>query len=196
MEYIWVKGTRATEDNRRHNDGPPPDTGYNLDFTSVWHEYYPKLVLFVGSFFRSDMDREDAVQEILFRVFRSRRQYQRRFSPGTWIYRIARNYCIDCLRKRSRRDQIDTLFRNGDDWSSPIADPESEFLAAEARNEMRAAVNSLEPDDQQLCFLYHYEEMSVREMHLALDIPVGTIKSRLHYIRKKLRMVMEAAYAG
>jgi RNA polymerase sigma factor (sigma-70 family) len=191
-----VKGKSDTEDNRRYKNGPPPDAGYNLDFTSVWHEYYPKLVIFVRSFFSSDMDGEDAVQEILLRVFRSRRQYQRRFSPGTWIYRIARNYCIDCLRKRSRREQIDTLFRNSGEWPATSADPESEFLATAARNEMRAAVNSLPPDDQQLCFLYHYEEMSVREMHRALGLPVGTIKSRLYHIRRKLRTVMEAAYAG
>ncbi len=189
-----VRTDGALDNSRNAHDRRPEHENTNGGFSPVWEAYYPKISLFVRPYFRTDPDREDAVQEILWRVYESGRRNGGAMLSASWIYRVARNYCIDCLRKRARRERLDVLWRGGEEWRRPVAEPERELLAREAGAALRAAVEALDPADQQLCFLYHFEEMSVRDLHRALGLPAGTVKSRLHSIRKKLKSILEAAY--
>jgi RNA polymerase sigma-70 factor (ECF subfamily) len=189
-----VRTDGALDHSGNADDRQPENENTNGDFSPVWLAYYPKISLFVRPYFRVVADREDAVQEILWRVYSSGKWSGGAASSASWIYRVARNYCIDCLRKRARRERLDVLWRGGEEWRRPVAEPERELLAREAGEALRAAVESLDPADQQLCFLYHFEDMSVRDLHRALGLPVGTVKSRLHSIRKKLKSILEPVY--
>ncbi|MBN2439733.1 MAG: RNA polymerase sigma factor [Spirochaetales bacterium] len=164
-------------------------------FSEIWNKYYPKLMVFVIPFFKDKtVDAEDAVQEILLRVFQSFSNYDSKYSVSTWIYTIARNYCIDQSRKEIRLNKweqdVPDNFQDADEYFNP----ESLFLKAELKEKIRNLILTLDETDQQICFLYNYEDLNYREISGILKIPVGTIKYRMYKIRDKLKKKLETYY--
>lgn len=171
-----------------------------MDFNAIWNSYYPRLFVFVRPFFSSVQDREDAVQEIFTRIFSNLSRYNNRYSFGTWIYRIARNYCIDQYRRSNRtRDIQDQLQQDclvHYQKQNAVFNPETKCLETELKQQIRNLIFTLEKTDQQLCYLYHYEDLNYREIAAALRMPVGTVKYRMHRIRNKIKKGWEAYHAG
>ncbi len=133
---------------------------------------------------------EDTVQETFVRAYRHLAEYDpsRRFY--TWIYAIARNRCLNAIRRRKT-------------WGvSAVPDPEPELASpddASARVERREVAAALAacletlPEEQRACFdLRHGEEMSYAEIGAVLEIPQGTVMSRLARAREKMRACLEA----
>lgn len=124
----------------------------------------------------------DAAQETFLAAFRKAGQFRGGSAVGTWIYRIAVNTCYDQLRK-ARRRLIEPL--------SPHLDPadhsESDRMeAAGMRPEIQAALASLPPDFRAAVILSDIEGMSLPEAAAILEVPVGTVKSRVFRGRRLL----------
>ena len=86
------------------------ETSYPIEFEfeKLWNKYYLKLILFIKPYFKkNNNETEDAAQEVLFKVFRNLKQYNSNYSLNTWIYRIARNYCIDRIRASDRKNRFE-----------------------------------------------------------------------------------------
>jgi RNA polymerase sigma-70 factor (ECF subfamily) len=188
-----VNKNAAVQFERKGEGGATPDGAPGLNFQALWREYYPKLTLFVRPFFTAPTDCEDAVQEIFLRIFRSLRTFNGRFSAGTWIYRIARNYCTDCGRKRARRLKLWGRTQDLDHEArlEKAFNPEQALLDKETGDKLKAAIGTLDPTDQQICFLYHFEDLTYRDLHRALAMPEGTLKSRMRVIKETVRKIME-----
>jgi RNA polymerase sigma factor (sigma-70 family) len=69
-------------------------------FRKIWKEYYPRITVFLRNFGLHEP--EDAVQETLLKVYRNYRSFRAGASLSAWIYAVARNQAIDCLRKQKR----------------------------------------------------------------------------------------------
>jgi RNA polymerase sigma-70 factor (ECF subfamily) len=130
-------------------------------------------------------DREqalDATQDTFLTVFRKAGQFEGRSAVGTWIYRIAVNTCYDQLRRESRRpteslpDHIDP--------SDPGA--EEAIDSAALRPEIEAALALLPPDFRNAVVLSDLEGLSLPETAEILEVPIGTVKSRLFRARRLL----------
>jgi RNA polymerase sigma-70 factor, ECF subfamily len=130
-------------------------------------------------------DREqalDATQETFLTVFRKAGQFQGNSALGTWIYRIAVNTCYDMLRKSKRRpseplpDHVDPT------------DPSAEELieSAALRPEIELALGYLSPDFRTAIVLSDLLGLSLPETAEILDIPIGTVKSRVFRGRRLL----------
>jgi RNA polymerase sigma-70 factor (ECF subfamily) len=124
---------------------------------------------------------EDAAQQAFLSAWRHLSSYQPRASFRGWLYRIAVNAALDLLRREKPSVDIDLL-----PIPAPGADPERRVEQRERSQRVRQAVLSLPEASRAVLILREYETMSYEEIATALDIPVGTVMSRLSYARKLL----------
>lgn len=124
----------------------------------------------------------DATQETFLTAFRKADQFKGNSALGTWIYRIAVNTCYDMLRKQKRR-RTDPIPEHLDpaDYSA-----EDAVQSAALRPEIRAALAAIPEDFRSAIVLSDIEGMGLPEVAEVLDIPVGTVKSRVFRGRRLL----------
>ena len=128
----------------------------------------------------------DATQETFLTLYRKANQYRATAAVGTWLYRIAVNTCYDLLRKERRRpsEAMPTYLDPADPRGQ---DP---YTSVELRPSVEAALATLSHDFRAVVVLSDIEGMSLPEVAEALDVPVGTVKSRLFRARRQLAGVM------
>jgi RNA polymerase sigma-70 factor, ECF subfamily len=128
----------------------------------------------------------DATQEAFLTLYRKAGQYQGTAAVGTWLYRIAINACYDMLRKERRRPS-EALPAYVDP-----ADPHGEdaFTSVELRPSVEDALATLTPEFRAVVILSDLEGMSLPDVAEALEVPVGTVKSRLFRARRQLAVLL------
>jgi RNA polymerase sigma-70 factor, ECF subfamily len=141
---------------------------------------------------------EDALelaQETFVRAFENLPGFESRSSFSTWLYRIAANLAID-LRRRERRH----IFVRGEEAEGEIerlpnstGDSFAEFSRAELNQRLRAALDELTPEHRAVILLREVEGLSYDEISDLLQCPRGTVMSRLHYARNRLRAILKTA---
>lgn len=133
-------------------------------------------------------DAEDLVQEVLLRVRRGLETYQ----PGSlegWLSRIATNAFLDDVRRKKRRP-LD-LLPEDPDWVLPPTAGADEALAAEALpDDVQAALGRLPEEFRAAVVLCDVVGLSYQEIGQTLDVPVGTVRSRIHRGRAMLRKAL------
>lgn len=138
---------------------------------------------------------EDAAQDTFIQAWLRLQSYRPQASLRNWLYRIAVNTAIDMLRKEKR-----ILPGAVEDLSLKDSEPGPETLVAnsEQTEMVQEAVLALPDASRAVLVLREFESLSYQEIAEALDIPVGTVMSRLNYARKLLREKLEVklfAYA-
>jgi RNA polymerase sigma factor (sigma-70 family) len=145
-------------------------------FESELTQLLPRLRRFAFALSRNGADADDLAQTTLERALRSRDQWQ----PGTrldsWLYRIMRNLWIDTVRARGRRDRHEAP----EDAAKDVGEDPRE--AMHASMELQRAMSAMErlPDEQrEVVALILIEGFGYREVSEMLDLPIGTVSSRL-----------------
>ena len=138
-------------------------------------------------FLKNPADAEDAVQDIFITVWSVAEKYDRAIaSEATFIATIARRRLIDQLRKTGRRPATESLDSDNAEHLQPaVADCLEE--SAEIEN-VRRALESIHPECREILTMSHYEGYSHSEISDRLEIPLGTVKSR---VRRGLAQVRE-----
>ena len=139
---------------------------------------------------------DDVLQEVFLRVWTRADQWQGRGSVAGWLYRIATNLALNHLRSERRRPrrplQPAPAGEDDDDrtpgWMIDAAalGPDAVAELAERRELVRRHVADLPEEKREVIRLVYQEEMDIADAADALGIPPGTVKSRLHYARKRL----------
>jgi RNA polymerase sigma-70 factor, ECF subfamily len=142
---------------------------------------------------------EDIAQEAFIRAYVNIHSFDDRRKFSTWLYRIATNLTIDRLRKRKPDHYLDAEVKGteGLDMYSQLADqgrlPEEEVEGLELQRYIQYEISKLPPKYRSIIMLRYIEEFSLQEISEILDIPLGTVKTRIHRgreaLRKKLRHV-------
>ncbi len=150
----------------------------------------PRLRRFARALARDAADADDLMQAALERALKAREQWM----PGTrldaWMMRIVRNSWIDEVRSRTRRRQTFVAEEAGGRVGSDA------HLDIERSAEMRdvdRAMNQLPPEQREVIALVLVEGLAYREAAALLDIPIGTLTSRLTRGRQALAQMLEAA---
>ena len=126
---------------------------------------------------------EDAAQEAFVRAWQHLPGYRPRSPFRNWVYRIAVNAALDALRAlHQEREAVDM-----DALASLDERPETRVEREEQAGRVRQAVLSLPPASRAVLVLREYEGLSYQEIADTLDIPIGTVMSRLNYARGRLR---------
>ncbi len=124
-------------------------------------------------------DAEDVSQEVFLRVFRSLKGWDKTRPLKPWVMGIAVNRCRTWLSQRSRRPELVEYLQ--DIVAGPAADDSAELL-----REIREALDDLRLEYRTVFVLFHEQGQPYEEIAVALDRPVGTIKTWLHRARLEL----------
>lgn len=140
---------------------------------------------------RNEQDAEDMTQETFVRAFRALPRFELR--EGTrfeaWLYRIAVNRCRSRLRRKWY--QVLPLPNPAPHLIiSSEAQPDQEIQRGEQRNEIMKAINTLGDKHRLVVILRYYAGFSNEEIARALSIPSGTVRSRLHTARQRLKRLL------
>jgi RNA polymerase sigma-70 factor (ECF subfamily) len=142
----------------------------------------------------------DAVQEGFLKAYGSLARFEGRSGFYTWLYRLVFNLCIDMKRRdRSSRhvewsDEVASHLTPGLD-GKPDAGPDVELDRGELRDALARAVEQLPEDARRTLLLREVDGLSYAEIAAALGIPKGTVMSRLHHARRRVRQLLVEAGA-
>ncbi len=167
-------------------------------FKVIWKEYYPALSIYLKTSFNIK-ETDDPVQEIMLRVYKKLESYNPIYSFNTWIYSIARNHAIDFLKHESivrktaaAAGSLDLI--KGETTGTDLQTPESLYMKDELRIGIAGFIGSLPEEERQISFLKYYEELNYRQISLITGIPAGTVKFRVHCIKKKFAVFFGENY--
>lgn len=150
--------------------------------------YATELFAFLYRFVGSRAAADDLVQETFLQVHMSAATYDRARAFKPWLYTISANKARDYLRFRGRRQEL-SLEPGGSDPEGPSAaqsleaggmDVADEVAAGEQREAVRRVIDELSPHLREILLLGYYQQLPYAEIAEILEIPVGTVKSRLH----------------
>ncbi len=138
-------------------------------------------------------DAMDLAQETFMRVYKARESFDTSKPFLPWFHRILRNTCFSFLRKgrRTRERSIHQVDANGDpldfDIEGNVPDPSAHASQTETERLYMEAMGKLSARDREILTLRHQEDLSYKEIAEALQIPEGTVMSRLFHARRRMR---------
>ncbi len=150
---------------------------------------YPTILRLMGS----PEDAQDVLQDAFVRGFEKLDQFNGDSSFYTWIYRIAVNLALSRFRKRRLGGVLRSWDRRSDRMDhdppdrSPEADPSHETERAEREAAVAAALDELAPEQRAVVVLKDFDGRRYEEISEILNIPIGTVRSRLSRARSQLR---------
>jgi RNA polymerase sigma-70 factor (ECF subfamily) len=152
---------------------------------------YNTLVHLTGSLDEA----RDIVQEALVQSYVKLKTFQRAAGFYTWLYRIAFNLRIGHKRQERRRRALEQAQRlSGGEPDQREPGPSTPLESAECVSQVRAALNRLAADHREVLLLRDIEGCCYEEIARILDLPLGTVRSRLHRARSQLREQLQGVY--
>lgn len=161
-------------------------------FGILIRRYERPLYNFILRMVSSAADAEELFQETFLRIHQNLDNFRGGASFSPWAYRIAHNICIDTLRSPRKRlfvsleaeNQGQQTLEERLEGESP--DPELEVHRQQVSGQIQNAVDQLPPKLRSVFVMYQYQHMPYDEIAKSLEIPLGTVKSRMHAALKQL----------
>lgn len=160
------------------------------------HKVYTLCVRWLGD----DAVAEEVAQDVFIALFRSLADFRGDSQLSTWIYRVAINHCKNrrIYRMRRKVDQHDSIHGSADDDDRPrdLVDANAPGTDAgvfrdEAAVLVQQALGDLDDEQRQIVVLRDVEDLSYEEIADLLEVPRGTVKSRLHRARAQLAKLLQ-----
>lgn len=165
--------------------------GDELAWEAFVRQFQGRVFAVACSYVSSREEARDVAQEIFVRLYEKRRLWPPAEEFLPWMFRTARNLCIDSLRRAKVRpsgvDLSDDLIGQ---MATPERDPESQTAAASARDAVWRGLRRLTAISREIIVLRDIQGLSIEEVASALKVPVGTIKSRSNRARLELARVL------
>ncbi len=170
-------------------------------FGVLVHRYQGRAFRLALRVLRDEEHARDVVQDAFVKAYGSLGKFEGRSSFYTWLYRVVMNLCLDSKRRDRSGRQVEwneeyafevaptpvTPNPGGEDRDGPSASLERKEL----REVMARAIQELPEDARRTLELREIDGLSYAEIAEGLGIPKGTVMSRLHYARRKLRTILE-----
>ena len=183
-----------------------PSTDLNLevdpklgwDFEAAAFQYLDGLYNMAFRLTRNAEDAEDLVQETYFKAYKHYDKFEAGTNLKAWLFRIMKNTFINGYRKKQSQppqsafseieDALETLVET--DERRQIKDPEQELLTKVLDDDVQMALDALREDYRMVILLVDIEGFSYKEAASILEVPVGTVMSRLYRGRRMLERVL------
>ncbi|MDB5101761.1 MAG: polymerase, sigma-24 subunit, RpoE [Cyanobacteria bacterium RYN_339] len=170
----------------------------------IFHRYHGPVHNLVARMVRNGPETEDLVQDVFLKAFKGMTGFKGASSFRTWIYQIATNTCLNHLAKAERRYAHDSLEAPlGTDYDQTLGDrlpdpgpvPEEAAVTAEIYRRIGEAVDRLPADFRAVLVLRDFQDLSYEEVARALDLNLGTVKSRLARARRQVQKWVEDLFS-
>lgn len=192
--------TEARREEERRADLAMLEAVQGGDLTAyrgLVEKYQGRVYAVVYGMLRNREDARDVTQDAFVRAYHNIGSFRVEASFYTWLYRIAMNLAIDLIRKRKRRDVAgfdDGIAQRGEDGEVAEAyhsdSPARLMERKQLYNRIMDAMDQLPADQKQVILLRELEGLSYKEISDVMEIPEGTVMSRLFYARKKLQKLL------
>ncbi len=168
-------------------------------FTRLVERHQRSLINF---FYHVSWDRqiaEDCAQEVFLRLFSHLDRYEPQAKFSTFLFRVARNLWIDRVRAANARAKpvsLEAVGAGGDERplqeriAGNAATPVEILAERDQRDALRAAIERLPEEQRVVVVLGEFEGLKYQEIGAILDVPVGTVKSRMHAAMEKLKEML------
>jgi RNA polymerase sigma-70 factor (ECF subfamily) len=186
---------RMAKDTGTSNDPESSDAAHHRErFTELYERQFDfvwRTVRLLGTTLENT---DDAVQDVFLVAHRRLGDFEARASARTWLFAIALRVVSDHRRSRKRRLRLLERVRHVE--SVPRANPLEAAVAAQTRQQLMAAIDSL-PEEQRIVFaLTELEEMSAPEIAAALQVNLNTVYTRLRSARRHVLHKLRDVLAG
>ena len=163
--------------------------GSQSAFEAMFDRYERKVFFIALQMVGNREDALDVSQMAFASAFSNLRGFDTRRPLAPWLFRIVRNRSVDLLRKKKGRVSHDT--EQTEQLPSPVDDPSALVQRDEIKQKIWSAMERLAVHEREVLVLREFHDMSYKEIASVLDVPMGTVMSRLSAARKKLRGLLE-----
>lgn len=169
--------------------------GDRAAFTELVEKYQQPVMNFVGRSLRDETEAEDLAQNVFLQVYKSRARYERTAKFSTWLFTIARNLCLNEIRRRVRHpaDSLEETQPEHDDLPArqyedkKVALPTERVLHGELADKIEAALAALPENQRTALLLCRQDELSYEEISSVLGCSLSATKSLIHRGRETLK---------
>lgn len=167
--------------------------GDETAFEVLFKKYRDQVARLVYSISKQESLVDDVVQEVFLLVYRHLPKFRQQAAFKTWIYRITFNETLRQINKAKKWQSLPegemepanvpstlVIFESGDS-------PERVLINGQKRAIVQNALKAIKPAHRAILILYYLEDLSVQEIGQILEIPEGSVKSRLYYARHNLK---------
>ena len=159
--------------------------------------YSARLINYLTRMAGNRWEGEELAQETFVRAYFALDSYKSQYKFSTWLFKIATNLCLNHLKKRQRLVHVDD-YRNEEDesaWVLPDSHQDGDPVAVARRREMQRqiqrAIDQLPPAYRSAVILRYLHGLSYQEIADVLDLPMGTVKSRIGRGRSRLVALLQ-----
>jgi RNA polymerase sigma-70 factor (ECF subfamily) len=161
-------------------------------FRILVERYQKGAYLFACGMIGNQEEAFDLSQEAFVRAYKNLNRFNPVFQFKTWFFQILSNLCKNHLRQRSNREKVVTSTEMTAAAAAPInTRPDVLFEKSELQQAVWSGINELPEKFREIIILNHFQDMSYDQIASVLDIPRGSVMSRLYYARLKLREILE-----
>ncbi len=176
MEIITFALTSALSDNRESR------------FAYIWKRYRKRIYYYITSVLHcSREDGEDLLQEIMMKVYNNLEKYTAGSSFDAWIYTIARNHCLDFMRKLKARPGAEE-YREGD---GEEPDPFEIVCSGELHQAIHGCLRDMDGSDREMIYLRHFEGLRYKSIGAVIGMNVNSVKTRMRALESRLRQELK-----
>ena len=159
-----------------------------LALEQLYHNYYPRLYRFVARITRREGLIDEIINDVMYVVWEKAATYDPKCKPSTWIFGIAFNKARQAVRDSDRPEEesLDDL----DEDSSWLGKQDNSLSQLELDQWLETALSTLSPEHRAVIELTYYEGLHYSEIAAILGCPENTVKTRMHYARKNLALIL------
>jgi len=174
-------------------------------FGILYRRHFNLLKLFISARFKlSIYESEDIAQKAFLKAYKSISNFRGESSFKTWLYKIARNVSIDFLKKPYKDKEIaiqselevENFFSNISTQENPSSCLEEKDENKNLASLIKKVRGNLSKEQNRLFELYFIKQNSYKELSKKINVPIGTVMSRLFYLRKKVKPILEEELNG
>ena len=168
--------------------------GEEQAYIELVNRYRDRLMSFIYRFVNDQVAAEDIVQDTLVKLYTHKDYYRNIAKFSTWIYTIAGNLAKTELRKNKRRKVTNLSDMGSDDWEFEI--PAKEDTAEKVHSQfdgeqINKAIQTLPDHFREVIILRDIQELSYEEVSNIVEVPLGTVKSRINRARLQLQEMLK-----
>lgn len=169
QEQLWIQQVLA---------------GDKQAYAHIINKYKNQLYATILRMTKNPQDAQDLVQEAFIKVYRNLDKYDASGSFSGWLYRVAINHCMDEFRKKSNT----TIHVEVDETKVVNREhPEVVFLKKEKSRQLERLISTLPEDERLIILLRYVNEISYEEIGEVMDVPLSTVRNKLHRAKIKMR---------